>query len=324
MTSRISSPALLEPYLGLPEEAALVVITGVLGASTNWLVLRYLHSLLKPAPQARPPPPAPTGGADDTTTTGHHFPGEPRTEQDGGGEGEVCVLLVSFLRDFRFWKESAGRLGLDLDGLVRRGRLGFVDGLSGLFSPVTAAAVIHSGDRTAQSGGVSATLTSPLIADVGRVLQAAVDELQAKAAAALSDSGTGNVKPRVVLVVDQLDFLLAARAESSASGQDIQNVLLDLREKIHATILTLSADEPLVISQTTGLEKEHAAFILSLAHEAWAVLSLRLLDTGVAKDVSGVVRITPGGDGSGKKVDEKEFLYHVGGDGGVRVFERGQ
>lgn len=95
-------------------------------------------------------------------------------------------------------------------------------------------------------------------------------------------------------------------------------------QKVHATILTVSADEPLVSSHSTTLEKEHAAFSLSLAHEAEAVLSLRLLDTGTAKDVSGVVRITRGGGVLDRIIDEHEYLYHVGGDGSVKVFERGQ
>lgn len=97
-----------------------------------------------------------------------------------------------------------------------------------------------------------------------------------------------------------------------------------MKQKAHATVLTLSVDEPLVSAQTTTLEKEHAAFVLSLAHEAEAVISLRLLDTGTAKDVSGVVRITAGGDDLDRVIDEHEYLYHVGGDGVVKVFERGQ
>lgn len=95
-------------------------------------------------------------------------------------------------------------------------------------------------------------------------------------------------------------------------------------KKVHALILTLSADEPLVSSQTTTLEKEHAALVLSAAHEAKMVMSLRLLDTGTAKDVSGVIRITRGGAESERSIEEREYLYHVVGDGGVRVFERGQ
>ena len=95
-------------------------------------------------------------------------------------------------------------------------------------------------------------------------------------------------------------------------------------------VVTLSADYPIVSAHNTPLEKEHAAFLLSIAHQADLIMSLRLLDTGTARDVSGVVRITTGNEGEvddrdiHRKVQEKELLYFVGGDGGVKVFERGQ
>ena len=80
--------------------------------------------------------------------------------------------------------------------------------------------------------------------------------------------------------------------------------------------------------QTTSLEKEHAAFSVALAHDSHLIISLRKLDTGAARDVSGVLRITPGAGNEGGDVDaiveERELLYFVTGDGGVRVFERGQ
>ena len=50
-------------------------------------------------------------------------------------------------------------------------------------------------------------------------------------------------------------------------------------------------------------------------------MGLRLLDTGTARDVSGVLRVTRGPEGD--ELEEREFLYFVSGDGGVRVFERG-
>lgn len=66
------------------------------------------------------------------------------------------------------------------------------------------------------------------------------------------------------------------------------------------------------------------------------ILGVRVLDTGVARDVSGVIRVTEQKadwlnmaleDADGKDGDEsakgKEFLYQVKGDGSVRVFERG-
>lgn len=58
-------------------------------------------------------------------------------------------------------------------------------------------------------------------------------------------------------------------------------------------------------------------------------MSLRLLDSGTARDVSGVLRITAGHQieealDIQKRIEERELLYFVGGDGGVKVFERGQ
>lgn len=104
----------------------------------------------------------------------------------------------------------------------------------------------------------------------------------------------------------------------------------------HATILTASADAPLIhnvstVPTPTPLENEHAAFVVGLSHRARMVMQLRTLDTGAAKDVSGVLRISSGGqfgleeDGEdARKWEEKEVLYHVQRDGGVRVFERGE
>lgn len=95
---------------------------------------------------------------------------------------------------------------------------------------------------------------------------------------------------------------------------------------MHACIITISADEPLIVAQGTPLEKEHASLALSLAHDAQLIMSLRMLETGTAKDVSGVLRVTPGGDEgtASTPVEDRELLYFIGGDGGVRVFERGQ
>lgn len=86
MASQI--PPLLESYLSLPPETSQIVLTGILGASTNWLTLRYLYSLLRPAAAPQ---------RDDG-------------EAPAGGDEDVRVLLVSFMRDYAFWKEGAGRL----------------------------------------------------------------------------------------------------------------------------------------------------------------------------------------------------------------------
>lgn len=105
---------------------------------------------------------------------------------------------------------------------------------------------------------------------------------------------------------------------------------LTIAQDAYATILSLSADYPLVSAQRTPLEVDHSSLLLNIAHQADFTISLRLLDTGTARDVSGVIRITASEEASGhdrdvdRRLEETELLYFVGGDGGVRVFERGQ
>ncbi|KAI1079632.1 hypothetical protein F5B20DRAFT_158856 [Whalleya microplaca] len=280
MASRI--PPLLESYLRLPPETSLILLSGVLGSTTNWLVQRYLYSLLSS-----------------------------RKEDGAGlaGTDDADVILVSFLRDYAFWKDGAGRLGLDLDVLSRRGKFVFVDGLTGLFCTSPGQ---HPRPPIAPGPGRRLLSAATL-----QVLQKELDDAVTQVQASKPGQNT-------VLIVDHLDLLLAASGDISTQG--LQDVLFHIRERVHSTIVTLSADEPLISSQTTSLEKEHAAFALSMAHDAHLVVSLRMLDTGIARDVSGVLRVTPGGGNSdiGKEVEERELLFFVGGDGGVRVFERGQ
>ncbi|KAI0130070.1 hypothetical protein BJ170DRAFT_299358 [Xylariales sp. AK1849] len=285
MASRI--PPLLESYLALPPETSLIVLTNVLGASTNWLIQRYLCSLL--------------------TKHGRN-PGPEGDRHEPTGDEETSVILISFLRDYGFWREGVGRTGIDLDALSRRGRFVFVDALSEVFSR-------SSGYSSKTANGESKgrrTLRGTAPQDLHKELHESVAELRRQ------NSGSN-----IVLIVDSPDLWLAASGDSLA-GQALRETLLDVREKVHSTIVALAADEPLVSAQATSLEKGHAALTLSLAHEADMVISLRLLDTGTAKDVSGVLRITRGGSPTGFALDERELLYFVGGDGGVRVFERGQ
>lgn len=211
MTSRI--PPLLELSLpALPDETALVLLTSVIGASTNWLVLRQLQSLLlKPKPLA-------TAAA---TATG---------AGDGEGQNEgAAVLLVSFLRDFAFWRENLARLGgVDLEALGRRGRFGYVDGLS-LFSPGAGAAAGVGWKRAVTAGSGDA------VGDVKKAVLEVVDLLK-KGKGSPSDEGR-----KVVLVVDGLDFVLASSPGSAAldarrgdaptaAAVAVKDMLMDLRE----------------------------------------------------------------------------------------------
>ncbi|KAK5632389.1 hypothetical protein RRF57_008103 [Xylaria bambusicola] len=283
MASR--APPLLEPYLHLPHETSLILLSGVLGSSTNWLFYNrlLLFSSL---------------GRQDETLEGAE------------SQQHTSVVFVSFLRDYAFWRDGSKRLGLDLDIVSKKGSFIFVDGLTNLFTPAS--------DHERKQ---------PVAEAPGRrvLLTATTDHFRQLLEDALSHAQTMNPGTQTVLVIDQPDVFLAT-AGHNMSGQGLRGVILCLREKAHSCIITVSADEPLIAAQGTSLEKEHASLALSLAHDAHFLMSLRMLETGTAKDVSGVLRITPGGDEeiADALVEDRELLYFIGGDGSVRVFERGQ
>ena len=91
--------------------------------------------------------------------------------------------------------------------------------------------------------------------------------------------------------------------------------------------MTLSADTPLVVDPQAPLEVNHAALLMGIAHQADLVIGLRLLDTGTAKDVGGVLRVSvrDGEEAEERRAEEieKELLFRVEANGGVKVFERG-
>jgi hypothetical protein len=101
-TSRI--PPLLAPFVAPPPPSSLILLTSILGASTNWLVLRFIYTALTthPAPTSLP--------------------------LDEGGD--FVVVLASFLRDSTFWVDNARKLGVDLVKEGKVGRWRFLDFLT--------------------------------------------------------------------------------------------------------------------------------------------------------------------------------------------------
>lgn len=191
MASRL--PPLLEPYLRLPPETSLILLTGVLGSTTNWLVQRYLYSLLL-APSAVVP-------ADENFS-----------QADTGGTN---VILLSFLRDYTFWKEGVGRLGVDLDAAAaKKGKLVYVDGLDALFEPS------HARDPKPTSRPGRRVLSAPTVNGLRKELEQAISHLKANS----TNSG-----PKTVLIIDQPDLLLAA-AGHDLSSHALYEMLLDIRE----------------------------------------------------------------------------------------------
>lgn len=133
---------------------------------------------------------------------------------------------------------------------------------------------------------------------------------------------------KVVLILDTPDALPAS--DPTISALELNKLLLKLRStsEAHATVLSCLADLPLFSPEDrppTPLEAENAAFLVQQAHLADLVLSVRELQTGAARDVSGVLRITKGGrqahvEGNGA-LEEMEKLYLVQRDGTVKFVE---
>jgi len=171
MPSQPPLPPLLTPYLSLPP-SSLTLLTSTLGASSNWLVLRFLYAALFPPTQS----PA-------TFSPPTNPPAEPI---------KTHIILLSWLRDFSFWKDGAKKLGLDLS---RSGQVTFIDGLG-------------TGIGLGEDGILR--LERRLLAEVKK---------------AKGEDGEGK---RVVLVVDGLDFVLAA--SEGAAVQGVLDMVGELRE----------------------------------------------------------------------------------------------
>ncbi|PWY82207.1 hypothetical protein BO70DRAFT_336592 [Aspergillus heteromorphus CBS 117.55] len=344
-------PPLLTPYVSSLPPSSLTLLSSVLGATGNWLVLRFLHAALSQ--------PSTSDGALGFS--------------DSNNGKKRKVVLVSFLRGWEFWRAEAKRLGLDLARLTDKRQFAFIDGLSELFAAPPTPSPSHTSPthgavppRTvlplrSQPGPVPARgpqparpvatpPNPPVSREIGPVKRlhlsgngtSALDGLERDITAVINDLRTSTTpgdeqgETEVLLIIDQPDLLLAATGPGRGIGAtEMGDWVMGLQQHIHATLLTLSADSPLIHNAsafahqpTTPLETEHAAFAIGSAHRAHMVMQLRNLETGAARDVSGVLRVSKGGAWGQSSVDdhweEKEVLYFVQRDGGVSVFGRGE
>ncbi|MCJ1322802.1 hypothetical protein MMC15_008152 [Xylographa vitiligo] len=326
------TPPLLAPYVVLPQPGSLTLVTGVLGATPNWLVLRFLAVALVDL------------GPDDRCKAHVHPAGDGWDQ----GEDEVRIVLVSFSKDWAFWKGEGVRtvrcesplslhaflgegvqLGIDFVRHLKNGRVTFVDGLSKLFTDTNTPQAANSERESGQR-----VLSNPNLDVVERTVLDAIEE---------SKHGKSSLeRKRTLLFLDGLDLYIAA---TGRSPKEVNDMLEEWREyanstsvskQVYATIIATAADSPFVQSPITPLETAHTAFVVGLAHEAGLVMSVRALDTGVARDISGVIRIVkasgwPKADkhvqasqtSPAEAVEEREMLYFIAGDGGIRVWERG-
>lgn len=346
MPPTLRIPLLLQPHVHLPHEDSLLLLTSTLGASANWLIVRFLCQALS-----------------NLDSSG-----------DGGGTG-TNVVLVSWMRDYEFWKQEARKAGgLDLEKFMRDGRLAVVDGMSGLFvdaqdtrgtrgqvttslQPVRPSGVLPV--RGAMSAGPApargppaavprsqTALPSETATPTNKPVTTGLHTLQSIDLAHLKSTILEAVhqlhtfptasRRKTLLILDNLDILLATSPHPAATLTGLTSLILTLHTQIPYLLIHVQSDTPLITLSTPAQPIEHAQhnFLVKLAHMSTRILSVRVLDTGVARDVSGVLRVTENrerlggvgllpGENEQSEKSGGEVLYKVGADGSVRVFERG-
>ncbi|KAJ9609094.1 hypothetical protein H2200_006865 [Cladophialophora chaetospira] len=320
--------AYLESSISSPHSQ--ILITSVLSTPPTWLLLRLIYVQLH-------------GVGDDSDNQQLPRRGSGRPES-----GERKILFVSLTRPLSLWTEMGKKMGLDFHSLLKSGKIIYIDGLGyGSLAPrkddasllpmlplrgLTLDYLEHALDSALAS--VSTNATASMFTS---------SEFQPKsrfAAFAPSYEIPEDFQPHII--IDGLDFLLAS--QPSLTTVSVQALLSEFRTRSRDLVLTCNADGPLLQTATsanhdtgTPLERNHAHFLTSMAHQSRWVSQLRGLDTGSAKDVSGVVRVSRGGaadddeitstTGSGlpsHDLADGEWLYHLKADGSVRVWSRGE
>ena len=165
-----------------------------------------------------------------------------------------------------------------------------------------------------------------------------IAEIKTTISRAVASLATSATQRKTLLIFDNPDLLLALNPAITPS--DFTSLMLQLHTlpNVSHVLTHIQADNPLLSLSTPPqpLEVAHHNLLVKCAHMSRRILGVRILDTGVARDVSGVIRITEQrkqwfdvgfgieedkeGDDGGRG---KEFLYQVKSDGSVRVFERG-
>ena len=102
-------PESLRPYIRLPRRDSLTLVTGVLGATTNWIVLRFIGAAVARSNTSKTSDAGPGKGVSVGTNGNEEMNGVGNEGKTGSAknhvrQNEVAVVLVSWMRDLEFWR----------------------------------------------------------------------------------------------------------------------------------------------------------------------------------------------------------------------------
>lgn len=300
-------PPVLLPYIqDSLVSARLILIGSTLSTPANWLVVRFLHAAI------------------------HASKHDPDSAQDPAGHHDATsgFVLVSLLRPIDLWIELGKKIvgfnflspccllthvsqGLDIVGLCNARKLRYIDGLS--------SSILSSTKSPMPVARLKSLSLAEITTKIGSVTTSNSNSL----------TGDGGLAAPVV-ILDGLDFLLASQPDIGI--RQVQNFLSSIRAMSQAVVLTCSTDAPLLHNRHDGaspLERGHAALLSTVTHQSSRIFQLRGLDTGTARDITGVLRISCGPDyadqtDESRGLEDGEWLYQIKGDGGIRMWTRGE
>jgi hypothetical protein len=121
---------------------------------------------------------------------------------------------------------------------------------------------------------------------------------------------------KALLILDSLDVLLSV----GISAQAVVSFVSSMRRRVHSVLVNLRAD--VFLDHPSALQVQHQQLLMTLLHQANVSISLRMLSSGQAQDVSGITSIQSSHPEC-QSFAGKEFLYHINPDLSVRLWERG-
>jgi elongator complex protein 6 len=149
------------------------------------------------------------------------------------------------------------------------------------------------------------------------------------------------------LILEGIDFVLASLDISKCDYAKLVQILLrhihKLRLLTSSLLLCLSADQSLLVVPEYGssdsnryllnitpstaadpLEELQTRLLTSSLHQADCVFAIRSLDTGFARDVSGIITCRrKDGKALDSDVVDSEYLFQKASNGSVKVWKRG-
>ncbi|KAK7205073.1 hypothetical protein BZA70DRAFT_172495 [Myxozyma melibiosi] len=275
------------------DDSQLLLITASLETNASWLLQHFARSCIG-------------------NSTGRSI-GRRADSLGGGGETgaggdrhwRAPVVFLSFVQEFQFYARSFKKTGVDVSSLIQKKSFLYIDGFSKLVCDLPPAAASESRPELY----LRAENKDKWIQQI------------ANAVAGLSK--TTSYRPMVIVEGIEMLHVLGIWPV-----QEILDFVSDLQEIAGISVISVSGSNA-VLRGATSLSQGQEALFFSLLNRASAVFSIRSLDSGYAKDVTGVIRITkggqPSGDGKAPSIDEGEYHYFVGEGNlsGVRVFEKG-